>query len=212
MVGRQASLRLIGLVLFAWLPVVAGWHLAGPFGGSARAIAIDPENRNPLLAGARDSLYSAQTTPGHPGGCCRFRGTTPGTFNALIIDPAFIGHFYAGLDAGDSPDSGVYESRDGGEHWFRWPAYADRASNRWPSRPAIRACWRRGPPKGVYRSADWGEKLAENFGGKQFGDAGHHRAGFRSNEPRTLYAGTPHLPWKTIDSGAHWQPIATRID
>ena len=29
--------------------------------------------------------------------------------------------------------------------------------------------------------------------------------------PSILYAGTPHLPWKTLDSGAHWQPIASGL-
>ena len=30
--------------------------------------------------------------------------------------------------------------------------------------------------------------------------------------PSILYAGTPHLPWKTLDSGAHWQSIASGLD
>ena len=34
---------------------------------------------------------------------------------------------------------------------------------------------------------------------------------FDPTNAETLYAGTPHLPWKTNDSGAHWQPIATGL-
>ena len=117
MVGRQASLCLIGLILIAWLPVFGSWHLAGPFGGSARAIAIDPQNRNTLLAGARDSLLFRSDDAGASWRLLPFPSSTPGTIDALIIDPTSSGHFYAGLDAGDSADSGVYESRDGGEHW-----------------------------------------------------------------------------------------------
>ena len=117
MVGRQASLRLIGVVVAASLPALAGWRLAGPFGGSARAIAIDAQNRNTLLAGARDSLLFRSDDAGASWRLLAFPAGTPGTIDALIIDPTSSGHFYAGLDAGDSADSGVYESRDGGEHW-----------------------------------------------------------------------------------------------
>ena len=53
--GRQASLCLV-LSLLLSVPGVAAWRLSGPFGGSASALAIDPQNRNLLLAGSRDSL------------------------------------------------------------------------------------------------------------------------------------------------------------
>jgi photosystem II stability/assembly factor-like uncharacterized protein len=210
-VGRQASLRLIGLILLAWLPVSAGWRLAGPFGGSARAIAIDPENRDTLLVGARDSLLFRSDDAGTSWRLLPFPSGTPGTFDALIIDPTSSGHFYAGLDAGDSADSGVYESRDGGEHWQ--PLNGIRGSRieslaLAPSDPRVLAA---GTSKGVYLSTDAGEKWQRISAESNLEMRDITALAFDPVISSTIYAGTPHLPWKTLDSGAHWQPIATGL-
>src|SRR5258708_9598314 len=93
------------------------WRLSGPFGGSARSIAIDAQNRSTLLAGGRDSLLFRSDDGGASWRLLAFPSATPGTIDALIIDPNASGHFYAGLDAGDSAGSGVYESQDGGQNW-----------------------------------------------------------------------------------------------
>jgi photosystem II stability/assembly factor-like uncharacterized protein len=211
MVGRQASLGLIACVLSAWLPAFGGWHLAGPFGGSARAIAIDPGNRNTLLAGARDSLLFRSDDAGSSWRLLPFPAGTPGTFDALIIDPSSSGHFYAGLDAGDFPDSGVYESRDGGEHWqplagLRGSRIESMALS--PANPRVLAA---GTSKGVYLSVDAGEswQRISSQGNPEMQDI--TALAFDPTSSTTIYAGTPHLPWKTPDGGAHWQPIATGL-
>src|SRR5580704_4904715 len=211
MVGRQASLRLIGLVLLAWSPILAGWRLAGPFGGSARAIAIDPENGNTLLAGARDSLVFRSDDAGATWRMLPFSPGTPGTIDALIIDPSSSAHFYAGLDAGDSADSGVYESRDGGEHWQALAAVRGLRIESLAFAPSDARVLAAGTSKGVYLSTDggggWQRISAEN--NPEMRDI--TALAFDPVNASTIYAGTPHLPWKTLDSGAHWQPIATGL-
>src|ERR1700681_95531 len=211
MVGRQASLGLIALVLSASLPVFGGWRLAGPFGGSARAIAIDPENRNTLLAGGRDSLLFRSDDAGSSWRLLPFPPGAPGTFDALIIDPTSSGHYYAGLDAGDSPASGVYESRDGGQHWR--PLAGTRGSRieslaQAPSDPQVLAA---GTSKGVYLSLNGGQTWyrISSDGNREMQDI--TALAFDPTSAATIYAGTPHLPWKTLDSGGHWQPIATGL-
>jgi len=211
MVGRQASLRLIALLLFAWLPVVAGWQLAGPFGGSARAIAIDPENRNLLLAGARDSLLFRSDNAGASWRLLPFRAATPGTFNALMIDPTSSGHFYAGLDAGDSIASGVYESRDGGEHWLPLSGMRGSRIESLAFAPSNSRVLAAGTAKGVYRSADGGESWQRISAEGNLEMRDITALAFDPSNADTIYAGTPHLPWKTSDSGAHWQPIASGL-
>ena len=201
------------MLLVATLPVIGGWKLAGPFGGSARAIAIDPQNGRTLVAGSRDSLLFRSDDAGASWRLLPFPRGTPGVFNSVLIDPKESSHYYAGLDAGDSPDSGVYESKDGGEHLAgAGQDFADRASNRWPCRRSIPA---RSPPVHPRRvSVSDGSRrhLAQNLFGNRCGDAGYHRAGFRSRPiPSVLYAGTPHLPWKTTDGGATWHSISTGL-
>ena len=96
----QSSLR-FALILSA-LPLVAAWRPAGPFGGSAHALAIDPHNRNTVLVGARNSLLFRSDNAGESWRLLPFPAGAPGVFNSLIIHPLESGHFYAGIDAGDS--------------------------------------------------------------------------------------------------------------
>jgi photosystem II stability/assembly factor-like uncharacterized protein len=211
MVGRQASLRLIGLALLVTSPTLAGWRLAGPFGGSARAIAIDAQNGNTLLAGARDSLLFRSDDAGASWRLLPFTPGTPGTIDALIIDPGSSGHFYAGLDAGDSADSGVYESRDGGEHWQALAGIRGLRIESLAFAPSDVRVLAAGTSKGVYLSTDggagWQRISAEN--NPEMRDI--TALAFDPVNSGTIYAGTPHLPWKTVDGGAHWQPIASGL-
>src|SRR5260370_14491627 len=100
-------------VLICSASLSGAWRLSGPFGGSARSIAIDAQNRNTLLAGGRDSLRFRSDDAGASWRLLAFPYATPGTIYALIIDPTASGHFYAGLDAGDSASSVVYDSKHG---------------------------------------------------------------------------------------------------
>ena len=203
--GRQASLCLVfGLILA--VPGVAAWRLSGPFGGSARALAIDPQNRNLLLAGSRDSLLFRSDDAAASWRLLPFPGA-PGTFNALMIHPKETGHFYAGLDAGDSPDSGVWESKDGGQTWQ--PQAGLRGARieslaMWPGDPHVLAA---GTAKGVFLSADggatWQRISRENDNEMQDITA----LAFDPKDSQIIYAGTPHLPWKTVDAGHTWRSI-----
>ncbi|HEV8040127.1 MAG TPA: hypothetical protein VGP62_14765 [Bryobacteraceae bacterium] len=197
--------------MLAAFPVFGGWYLAGPFGGSARAIAIDPENHNTLLAGARDSLVFRSDDAGSSWRLLPFPPGTPGTIDALIIDPFAPGHFYAGLDAGDSPHSGMYESRDGGEHWQALAALRGLRVESLAAAPSNARALAAGTSQGVYLSTDAGESWQKISAENNLEMRDITALAFDPVNPATIYAGTPHLPWKTTDSGANWQPIAAGL-
>src|SRR5260221_9070829 len=90
-------------VLICSASLTGAWRLSGPFGGSARSLAIDPQNRNTLLAGGRDSLLFPSDDAGASWRLLAFPSAAPGTIRALLIEPHVSGHFYAGLDAGGLP-------------------------------------------------------------------------------------------------------------
>jgi photosystem II stability/assembly factor-like uncharacterized protein len=211
MVGRQASLGLTALFLSAAPAIHGGWRLAGPYGGSARAMAIDPGNHNTLLAGARDSLLFRSDDAGSTWRLLPFPRGTPGTLDALIIDPVSSGHFYAGLDAGDSTDSGVYESRDGGEHWQPLAGVHGARIESLAQAPGDPRVLAAGTSKGVFLSTDGGQSWQKisNPDNAEMQDI--TALAFDPTNSSTIYAGTPHLPWKTFDSGAHWQSVATGL-
>ncbi len=189
------------------MPGFGEWRLAGPFGGSARSLAINPQNRNMLLAGSRDSMLFRSDDAGASWRLLPFPRGGPGTVNALVIDPRDSSHYFAGLDAADAPGSGVWESKDGGEHW---QAQAGLRGSRieslamWPKDSHFLAA---GTSQGVFFSDDggnhWKRISREDDPEMQEITA----LAFDPMDARVIYAGTPHLPWKTTDAGATWYSI-----
>ena len=131
----------------------------------------------------------------------------PGTVNALIIDPRDGSHFYAGLDAGDRPGSGVWESNDGGQHWQAQAVLGGariESLAMWQQDPRFLAA---GTSKGVYSSDDGGKnwKRISRQDDREMQDI--TALAFDPSDAKVIYAGTPHLPWKTTDGGANWNSI-----
>jgi len=199
------------LLVATTLPLFAAWKLAGPFGGSARAIAIDPRNGGTLIAGSRDSLLFRSDDAGASWRLLPFPRGTPGVFNSVLIHPNQSGHFYAGLDAGDSQDSGVWESTDGGDHWRVLAGTRGARIESLAISPADAEMIAAGTSKGVFLSADAGAtwKRISREGDPEMQDI--TALAFDPADTHTLYAGTPHLPWKTTDGGATWHSISTGL-
>lgn len=199
------------MLLVATLPVIGGWRLAGPFGGSARAIAIDPQNGHTLVAGSRDSLLFRSDDAGASWRLLPFPRGTPGVFNSVLIDPKESPHYYAGLDAGDSPDSGVYESKDGGETWQALPGLRGSRIEALAISPINASTLAAGTSKGVFISTDRGATWRRLSSATDVEMQDITALAFDPADTNVLYAGTPHLPWKTTDGGATWHSISTGL-
>jgi photosystem II stability/assembly factor-like uncharacterized protein len=199
------------VLLVATLPVIGGWRLAGPFGGSARAIAIDPQNGHTLVAGSRDSLLFRSDDAGASWRLLPFPRGTPGVFNSVLIDPKESPHYYAGLDAGDSPDSGVYESKDGGETWQALPGLRGSRIEALAISPINASTLAAGTSKGVFISTDRGATWRRLSSATDVEMQDITALAFDPADTNVLYAGTPHLPWKTTDGGATWHSISTGL-
>lgn len=189
------------------LPAFGAWRYSGPYGGSARAIAIDPQNHNLLLAGARDSLLFRSNDAGSSWRLLPFPHGAPGTLDALIVDPKDSNHFYAGLDAGDLVDSGVYESKDGGQTWHALAGLRGLRIESLSFAPSDSRRMAAGTSRGVYLSSDAGETWGRISSETNSEMMDITALAFDPADPNIIFAGTPHLPWKTIDSGATWRPI-----
>ena len=199
------------LLAAATFPLAGAWKLAGPFGGSARAIAIDPRNGGTLIAGSRDSLLFRSDDAGASWRLLPFPRGTPGVFNSVLIHPTESGHFYAGLDAGDSQDSGVWESTDGGDHWRVLDGTRGARIESLAISPADAGLIAAGTSKGVFISADAGASWTRISRETDPEMQDITALAFDPADTHTLYARTPHLPWKTTDGGATWHSISTGL-
>jgi photosystem II stability/assembly factor-like uncharacterized protein len=208
--GRQPALGL-AVLLVATFPVIGGWKLAGPFGGSARSIAIDPQNGRTLIAGSRDSLLFRSDDAGASWRLLPFPRGTSGVFNSVLIDPTQSAHYFAGLDAGDSRDSGVYESKDGGETWQPLDGIRGSRIESLAISPVNSATLAAGTSKGVFVSKDSGTTWTRVSRADDAEMQDITALAFDPADANVLYAGTPHLPWKTMDGGGTWHSISAGL-
>ncbi len=92
-----------------------------------------------------------------------------------------------------------------------WLEFADRASNRWPCRRLIPAPWQREHPKAflfLRIAASRGRRISQATDPEMQDITA---LAFDPSDTKVLYAGTPHLPWKTADGGATWHSISSGL-
>ena len=64
-----------------------------------------------------------------------------------------------------------------------------------------------GATDGVYRSEDSGKHWARISPEKHEDLRNFDSIAIDPHDPNTIYAGTYHLPWKTVDGGKNWAPV-----
>jgi photosystem II stability/assembly factor-like uncharacterized protein len=193
------------VVRSASVPHGDDWQIAGPFGGTATAVAIDPKNPQILLAGARESLLYSSHDGGNSWAMLPFPKRPFGEVHAILIDPQDSNHYFVGL--GGSAQAGLFESENAGRTWasvlslsgFSVQALAASASN--PDRFVA------GTMQGVYLSADSGKTWTRISDPNNLEMLGITAVAVDPKNPDIMYAGTTHLPWKTTDGGKTWRSI-----
>lgn len=186
----------------------AGWAAIGPDGGDARRFAFDPRDPRRIYLGTTDSWIYQSTD----GGSSWSRLARLGPQDNLVVDSLVVDRsnprtLFAGVWVMDHPDGGVYISHDGGRSWTESRgmdgqsvlALAQARSN--PNELIA------GTLRGVYRSDDKGLHWREI---SPPGSAEIHEVESIAIDPYDggiVYAGTWHLPWKTMDGGTTWRSI-----
>lgn len=183
------------------------WTIAGPFGGTAVTVTIDPQNPAILLAGAMNSLLFQSEDSGASWKLLNLPKKNLSEITAILIDPADSKHYLAGMIAGD--DGGLFESADQGKSWAPVKDLRNlgvRALAFSPSKPSRFVA---GTLRGVMLSDDSGKTWKRISDPENLEMQGITAIAIDPQNPDIIYAGTTHLPWKTIDGGHTWQSIHT---
>jgi photosystem II stability/assembly factor-like uncharacterized protein len=107
-----------------------------------------------------------------------------------------------------SSKAGLWESRDGGRSWTPNAAFASlsvRALAGSASDPAEIVA---GSSRGVFLSLDSGREWRRISDADNAQLVGITAVAVDPRDAKTIYAGTPHLAWKTSDEGKSWISIA----
>src|SRR5277367_1518899 len=184
------------------------WTPVGPEGGDARSFAYDAADPTHIYMGTTTSWIYQSTD----GGATWKRLARLGKVDDLVVDNIVIDSsdprtIYAGVWQLDRTDGGIYISHDRGATWSSTPdmdGKSIRALSQASSDPKILIA---GAISGVYRSEDSGSHWTQI---SPVGNGEIHKVesiAIDPVNPKTIYAGTWHLPWKTTDGGVTWRNI-----
>ena len=201
------ALLTVALAARAISTPVNDWTITGPYGGTARSIAIDPQHPEVVLAGGMNSLLFRSRDAGQSWDMLYFPKRNLSEVTSIMVDPADSNHYLAGLISAGG--GGLFESYDQGRSWDvvkPLSKFGIRAIASAPSKPSEFVV---GSFQGVWLSEDSGKNWKRISDKDNLEMQGITVVTVDSKDPDTIYAGTSHLPWKTTDRGKTWESIHT---
>ena len=183
------------------------WQVTGPYGGSATAIAVDPNHPTVVLAGARNSLLYKSDDAGATWHMLPLPPRSFGEVTSILFDPADSRHYIVGMVSTFRP--GIFESADGGKTWVENKDVCDNGVRALAASASDPTVFVAGTLKGVMMSADSGKTWTRISDPSNLEMQGITAVAVDPSNPKIIYAGTTHLPWRTLDGGKTWSSIHT---
>ena len=201
--------RLLLVLCAASIPVLASWQSAGPFGGTAQYVAVDPQNPNTILAGSVNSLLYRSADRGESWSRLAFPRNFSGSIRTILIDSKDSSHYLVGVQVTGSRGAGLYQSRDAGETWEAVPDLAENSVEALAAFPGDSSRIVAGTRNGVHLSTDNGAHWQRISPRENEQLLFVTAVAFHPSDANVILAGTSHLPWKTVDGGVSWASIHT---
>ncbi len=185
------------------------WQAMGPAGGDVRALASDPAHPEVLYLGTPDGAIFTSRDAGADWEPLGLIGENQNAVvTAILVDPRNSARLFAATWTREAAGEGggVFLSSDGGVTWREsaLAGHAVRALVQPASDPAVLVA---GALDGVFWSRDSGETWQRITPAGDGELRNFDSLAIDPRDPLVIYAGTFHLPWKTIDGGAHWTAI-----
>jgi photosystem II stability/assembly factor-like uncharacterized protein len=170
-------------------------------------IQADPHHKRTLLAGTATARLFRSRDGGDTWSPLPFTAELRSTLHAILIDPDRANVYWVAVSSEAPQFAGVFRSVDEGVTWQSVRGLERKqvwALSSWKVNAHVIAA---GTEDGVYLTRDGGADWTLL---SSPGAAWPHPVvslAFDPADGKTLYAGTPHLAWKTVDGGSTWQPI-----
>jgi len=193
-----------GLLAF---PLCGAWMPMGPFGGSASLVVADPHSSRTFVAGTNNALLFRSRDAGESWMPLAFPAQLRAVLETLAIDPQTPGVYLAGLSSNLSEYSGILRSSDAGATWQQIPELRNRQVWAIAFKRANSKIVAAGTDVGVFESQDGGNTWSRISPAENRQLQPIVSVAFDPDDHTMLYAGTPHLPWKTSDGGVSWVSI-----
>ena len=177
-------------------------ELIGPFGGSASVVQVDPTHPGVVVAATSNGLLFQSNNSGDSWTRLPFPAELRTTLHVFAIAPS--GLYLVGAADNHHEYSGLFLSGDAGQNWSRPAALAEKdvwSIASWSRDPRVFAV---GTGDGVYVTHDRGEHWDRISPESNQALMPVVSIDFDSRDSQVVYAGTPHLPWKTTDGGKTW--------
>jgi photosystem II stability/assembly factor-like uncharacterized protein len=170
-------------------------------------IQADPHHKGTLLAGTATARLFRSRDGGNTWSQLSFPAELRSTLHAILIDPAKLNVYWVAVSSETPQFAGLFRSVDEGVTWQRVRGLEQKqvwALARWKVDAQVIAA---GTEDGVYLTRNGGEGWTLPSLSGAVRPRPVVSLAFDPADANILYAGTPHLAWKTMDGGGTWHPI-----
>ncbi|MBZ5647246.1 MAG: transcriptional regulator [Acidobacteriia bacterium] len=185
----------------------------GPDGGDVRSLTYDPRNPDRIILGTSSGKLFVSTDNGRS--WSRFAQLGGGddlVLDHVVFDSARPGTMYVAAWSVETSERGeLFRSRDDGRTWETIPAMHGKSIRAFALAAGHPETMVAGALDGVYRSEDAGQTWRKITPEHHAELKNFESVAIDPADPKVIYAGTWHLPWKTTNGGATWTNIKKGI-
>jgi photosystem II stability/assembly factor-like uncharacterized protein len=193
-------------------PTEGRWIALGPEGGDVRSLAHDPHDPDRIFLGTSAGELYLSTDGG--ANWTHFVHLGVGNdyvLDHVVIDPADAKTIFVAAWSIENNGGDIFRSRDAGRTWQPLPAMHGKSVRSFAVFARDSRIMIAGALDGVFRSTNGGDTWERISPAHHAEIKNIESTAIDPRSPYVIYAGTWHLPWKTIDGGRTWTPIKQGI-